>query len=323
MQRYTGDITPYSALGLPPEFWGACYAANGRTPMAAFVAIGAFHFIIPLRTLNRLARVCKWYFGIVHRKLMDCRRLFFKWGPVMAKRIVPYLVAREYPFKYTGRATKIVPIDGDMGYNRDVGLSILDTAVPLLNPEELAATRHAVSGISFFSIAPIDCIVAVFLSNIQVAMVEVREEHFIYRGTLTESDQAYYREKYGYDRGKWPGNYWVRIRLPLSFNPIPIGEPFINPSQLLCCISPVHWYEMDHTGRVEHVIKPYFEVIIKYFTHVIIDFRTASNVDYKWDDYVLVVDDSYNPMMTRSIVRQMPPQIHETTDAPDDPSPQQ
>ncbi len=273
---FTGNISHYTGLDLPPDFWATCWRGNKNNPSLLFAAVGSHEFIIPLAIMRALACTCKWYFGIIHCKVMECNRLRDKWGPILIKKYIPYLIYRSHPFKYTGVCSKIIPIDDNMTANVTYGLCPLDEQHrPIFSEVEHNSIQYSLVDVGFFTHKPIAFHMVLFMCSAPIVSESIQACNYIDRGPLTPRLTAIYTKKYGNDTTRWPGRYYIPMRLATTYNPIILGGIYIPMFQLHLCIM------SDNTITM----RPDFPFILEHFTHVIMKFRTVSITDYEWKNY--------------------------------------
>ncbi len=285
--EFTGDRSRYTSLNLGENFWHNCY--NKDNLLLPFVTFGTYNFIISLRQMHTLALTCKWFFGVVQWKLMECKQLRQKWGPVLAKKIVPYLVKRSHPFTYTGTCSKMIPIDGDIGIDA-FGLRLLDTIQPVFTEAELAGVRYAFADIAFLTNHPVKFKMVLFAANYAILSAKVTEADFIDRGELSPAAAEVYRDKYGANEDLWPGRFYVSLRLPTRFNPITLGAPIIDMNKLHFCIAETHRTTATF-GLLYTPTDIFFQVdfVLNFFTHAIVKFYTVNEAQYDWAKYGLTI----------------------------------
>jgi hypothetical protein len=295
----TADLTVYGA-----EFWAACWKANGTNALIPFIEICTHEFAISIHHMRTLALTCKWFLGAVQRRLNWCNALRLKWGPVLAKKIVPYLVGRTHPFKYSGSRVEIIPINHDVGINQ-FGVRLLDIGVPIFSGAELASTTFAFANIGFFTRRPVAFAMVMYVACNPILVVDVNVEDYIDRGAESPSDIAAYRRKYGDRRDDWPGRYYVDLNLPTRFNPITLGQPFITPNRLCFNISPKYTIRDSAVGGHPDIeITLDVDFILANFTHSVVKFLTVGALEYDWDRYCLTYREPVNHhVWTTSLIR--------------------
>jgi hypothetical protein len=295
----TADLTVYG-----PEFWAACWKANGTNALIPFIEICTHEFAISINHMRTLALTCKWFLGAVQRRLNWCNALRLKWGPVLAKKIVPYLVGRTHPFKYSGSRVEIIPINHDVGINQ-FGVRLLDIGVPIFSGAELASTTFAFANIGFFTRRPVAFAMVMYVACNPILVVDVNVEDYIDRGAESPSDIAAYRRKYGDRRDDWPGRYYVDLNLPTRFNPITLGPSFITPNRLCFNISPKYTIRDSAVGGHPDIeITLDVDFILANFTHSVVKFLTVGALEYDWDRYCLTYKEPVNHhVWTTSLIR--------------------
>lgn len=273
--------------------------ANEDNILIPFIEISTYRFTISVSQMRFLSTLCKRFFVMIQKKLKECDEIRARWGPILAKKIVPYLVGRTHPFKYSGSCVKFIPINVDIGIGQ-FGVRLLDTGRPIFTDEELAATRYAFANIGFFTRKPVAFSMVMFIARNPILSVEVRPDDYIDRGEAIPRDIAAYRMKYGDIKSDWPGRYYVNLNLPTRFNPVILGEPIISMNRLSFSISTEYSAYCDGFifGPTE------IDFIIDNFTHSVVKFLRVGELEYDWERYCLTYRGPINEhVWTTSLVR--------------------
>ncbi len=278
---YTGgDISVYASLNLPPGFWTQCWKCNSMSPLMTFITVTTHDFSLPVREMKALARTCKWFFGAIQCTLMKYKQLRLKWEPIIAKKLKPYLIYRQHPFTYTGVCSKAIAINDDMVASHHYGLCPLDDVhQQRFTDIELAGTRYSLVDVGFYTRTPVPLRVFLHVADVPVFSIVVHESDYIDRGILTPRVMAAYTAQYGHDIVNWPGRYYVKLRAPTMFNPIPLGPPFVSMNRVYISVTPLD-------VPFECVVPPPdFAFILAHITTVIMHLRTVDMAAYPWNDY--------------------------------------
>ena len=284
---YTCD-TGYEHMDLTTAFWAATHGPNADHPLTLWLTIGETTFssntFMTLRSMARLATTCKWFFSILQRRLTWCHDLRLRWGPRLARRIVPYLVRKTHPFRYTGRRYRLIPVSIHMGVV--FGLQFLNGQTFEDDTDANHAVRYAVADLWLFTHAPIDITVYLYVAGTLIITKTVRYADYIYQ--------------YGGDNDS-TRPWVVPLRLPARFNPLTLGDPILDPRLIALNIMPAD-IPVEDVQRPP--VDPYF--LLNNFTDILVEFRTVAAWAYDWDQYGMTFNGEVNThAQTTSLVRRL------------------
>ena len=279
--EYEG-FTGYGHMELGASFWTTREVGNDDHPLVLALTVGSSEFTICLRALARAARTCKRFFAIVQRRLTQSKALRNKWERRFADCFIAYSVYRLQPIRYTGRASVTVPLDGMSG--NALGLAPLDEG----NFQPADGLTYAFSGALLHFRAPRS-----------FTMVLRFSEYFIYSRSYTPNDFEWRPEgpgaapntviitPVGHPEGAQAqdaarGSWTVDLRLPMSYNPVVIGDDFVTPNRLYICIGP--------TGYVTEQATLDIPFVIANIGHITINMRTVPTARYDWAQYASMLN---------------------------------
>jgi hypothetical protein len=300
---YTGD-TGYEHMDLSAVFWATMHGPNADHPLTLWLTIGETSFssntFMTLRSMARLAAACKWFFSILQKRLTWCHDLRFRWVPRVARRIVPYLVRKTHPFKYTGRRYRLIPVNIHMGVV--FGLQFLNGQTF----DDADIIRYAVADLWLFTHSPIDITVYLYVAGTLIITKTVRYTDYIYqRNSNSDTEDSHVNQS---------RPWMVPLCLPTRFNPLTLGAPILDPRLLTLNIMPADML-VENIGSPP--VDPFF--LLNNFTDILVEFRTVAARTYDWDQYGMTFNGEVNTHAnTTSLVRRLTDVTDTDTQADDD-----
>jgi hypothetical protein len=254
----TNLTTGYEHLGwVNHKFWSNYTEDNENHVL--YCILNTWVFDAPLHAINKFARTCKSFFSILQWKLTKSRAIAAKWIRPAVRKYPNWALNTLQPIKYTGRATKYVPIDDAIAVNQ-LGVCPIDTEHEIFTPED-ANTVFALSNIHLVARQPVECLCILFVNLQPVCSAQVLQQNFV---------------KYG-------SEYIVNLNLLTQNNPILLAA--VPVSKITLCIARRY---ISFSDTEDTILEFDFDFMLANFTQIISSFKTISAASHDWSKYEFV-----------------------------------
>lgn len=201
------------------------------------------------------------FYQIMSDSLGRLRDIYFKHAHNVKNAYHRMLLNRHV--EYTGRCIRTVPIPNMMGAGG--GIRFLESQPPLFSRDFLRDRTPALANICILTNRPVEFYYRIGIQDIgTVTSGRVISSDYISLGEREDNHADEFR----------PGRYLLDLGLILSVNPLLLHDLVCEPQRCIMTVArSLLWF--DSGAVLEPILRPNLELILDYFTHFIIQFKTV------------------------------------------------
>lgn len=222
-------------------------------------------------SLRALSRVCRWFYIHVQYYLRREYASCVQFLPRLARKLYPRLL--KHPIKYTGYGSTIEKLDFARG-DPQFGIQLFNSSPCPFTVPFLRTHMVAVSNVVLWCKRKLPFVAMLFVNCYPIATVRVGINDYMDTGVTIETD-AGTCELFAAD-----------LRLPLRYNPIPLGAPIVDVSKVLLGIAP-DFTPIEENGETHTGFAVNFDYMYALIDRVIVNYFTVERKRYNWKEYAM------------------------------------
>jgi hypothetical protein len=241
-----------------------------------YANIVAREYNVPVCVLYLLSKLNRDFNNETQWRLSRIKLIYNKYARRLANGYHKRLIA--HPIKYTGHCTRFASISTMM--NRVQGVQFLCTEPPLFSTNFLTTHVPALTNICVMLAHPVEFYYQIIAGKSMICFGKVEREDIIELPMRTQVGRARMLERYGGEdipaEMLLPGRYFVDLKLPTNLNPLTLSPTNFQLDQIYLVVTPnVTWSECGDT--LQGNLIPDIHFMLRYVTHLCIQFKTAPN----------------------------------------------